>query len=72
MTMVQRTITASLVGKKDGCLPKLENGVSDMAMDDLIGGGESKEKVTPSPRVVFCQNEASRPFRINKTGQKRT
>jgi hypothetical protein len=25
--MTQRTITALLVGKKDGCLPKLEKGM---------------------------------------------
>ncbi len=61
MTRVQRTITALLVGKKDGCLPKLEMCLAEMGMKttyvERASQVRGKLREPEAPEVVFAATE---------------
>jgi len=61
MTMTQRTITALLVGKQDGCLPKLKQCLEELGVKtayvDLPNQVRSRLHKPDAPEVVFAHTE---------------
>lgn len=61
MTMTERTITALLVGKKDGCLPKLEQCLEELGMKTAYverpNQVRSRLQKPGAPELVFAHTE---------------
>lgn len=60
MTITQRTITALLVGKQDGCLPKLKQCLEELGMKTAFveRPNELRSKLEKhAPEVVFAHTE---------------
>ena len=61
MTMTQRTITALLVGKQDGCLPKLKQCLEELGVKTACVEGpnqvRSRLRKSDAPEVVFAHTE---------------
>lgn len=61
MTITQRTITALLVGKQDGCLPKLRQCLEELGMKtthvERPNEIRSRLQKPDAPEVVFAHTE---------------
>jgi DNA-binding NtrC family response regulator len=61
MTMTQRTITALLVGKQDGCLPKLKRCLEELGMKTAYverpNQVRNRLQKPDAPEVVFAHTE---------------